>query len=197
MIEKLKMINEGISQRASVPGLVQTINELVEAVNDLEATVYGGDDDCDDLCPDCWAETEPFIAALPDLSIEQLSALQDRVADLIDERLDDDDLIEEMVEDVRDANPQGSSKQPSGETYFVTKDNGLLFDLVKMCITHPELRLWQALQVLSGFRRIWGEKLGATTRITFKDNQTRIDIESDGIEDTFNLTTWGPRRGNK
>lgn len=51
MIEPLKMINEGISQRVSMPGLVQTINELIDSVNALEAIVYGSDDDA--RCCDC------------------------------------------------------------------------------------------------------------------------------------------------
>ncbi len=183
------------------------INELTDAVNNLEATVYGGDDDCDDICPDCWAETEPFIASLPDLTDEQLLALQERVQDILDEREegydgcchcncdchdlpddDDEDVTEEvqkLVDDMRGKNePRGSHKLPSGETYFVTPDDGLLFDLVKECINHPELRFWQALRNLSGYNFIFG-----STAKSFDDYSQ--------LEDTFNLKTKEPQKGER
>ena len=181
-IEQLKSNEEIIN---STPGdkrgkLVQDIlqpiqvkvNELTDAVNDLEATVYGGDDECDDICPHCWAETEPFIANLPSLSDEQLIALHDRVADLLDQRLEADD--EECDCDDDD----------EVEVCLVSQKDGLLFDLVKMCKDHPELRLWQALRNLSGYNFIFG-----STAKSYDDYSQ--------LEDTVNLTTWGPRKGGK
>ena len=187
MIEKLNN-TEGVAKSQTTAGRRELLreyrnktNEIVDAVNDLEATVYGGDDHCDELCPDCWAETEPFIANLPNLSDEQMIAVHDRVADLLDQRLDDDDdgyceqcddyhdlpadddegVTEEVrkaVDDVRGKNaPRGSTKVPSGETYFVTKDDGMLFNLVKMCVTNPEIRLGQAICNVSGYSKAWLE----------------------------------------
>ena len=142
MIERLNALD--------IPETKHKINELVDAVNDLEVTVYGGDDDCDDICPDCWAETEPFIASLPDLSDEQLMELHDRVADLLDERLEDDDLIEEVVDDVR------SKSQPRE----IDTTDGLFSDFTAYVAAHPELRFYQALTNWSGYKKILGEDEG-------------------------------------
>lgn len=161
------------------------LDELTDAVNNLESTVYSCDEDYGDLCPDCWAETEPFIANLPDLSDEQLMALHDRVCSLLAEREEDDadcdccddgmcpdcysqefgdtdetitDEVQNVVDDVRGKNElRGSHKLPSSETYFITKDDGLLFEIVKMCVNNPDIRLGQALTNISGYRKVWGE----------------------------------------
>ena len=80
--------------------------------------------------------------------------------------------------------PRGSHKLPSSETYFVNKDDGLLFDLVKVCVNNPELRFWQALRNLSGYNFIFGsiaKNVGDYSQ----------------LEHTFNLTTKGPNKGGK
>ena len=103
------------------------------------------------VCPECQAKAE---AAGDDGYCEQCNNCHDLPDD------DDEDVTEDVqkvVDDLRGKNePRGSRKLPSSETYFVTKDDGLLFDLVKVCVNNPELRFWQALRNLSGYNFIFG-----------------------------------------
>jgi hypothetical protein len=52
------------------------------------------------------------------------------------------------------AEPMLAGRRPSGETYVVTKDDGALFEIVKMCVNHPDIRLGRAIVNVSGFAKI-------------------------------------------
>lgn len=216
-------------------------------MNTLEDTVYGSDDDCDgDRCPDCWAETEPFIANLPNLPDEQLHLLSSRVHDLLDKRemeggedydgccgcncdchdLPDDDgcdccddgmcpdcyrkefgdtdetitdEVQLVVDDVRRERKESAQRLEDGlrdikegrdtskkgsDLKSVDTSDGLFSEFAVYVAAHPEQRFFQAIRNVSGYDFIFG-----STAKSFDDYSQ--------LEDTFNLTTRGPRKEDK
>ena len=194
--------NQDVDFKTVNEELLPKINELIDAVNDLEAVVYEAPDDSmkdldDDEDDRAWKETDPFVERLHHLSTSQLEHLMEEAEWILEERHrqgqeyvcpecqaredeerddgyceqcndyhdapDDDDEgvtedVQKVVDDVRGKNePRGSTPHPSSETYFITKEDGLLFDLVKMCVLNPDIRLGQALTNISGYRKVWGE----------------------------------------
>jgi len=196
MIEPLQegYLTEDFARNRELKG---KINELVNAVNNLEVTVYGGEEEDGDVCPDCWAETEPFIANLPNLSGEQLLLLQDRAHDILDERLDNnDDGYCEQCNDYHDApddDDEGVTEdvqkvvddmQGKNEPREIDTTDGLFSEFVAYVAAHPEQRFFQAVRNWSGYNFIFGSMAKS-----FDDYSQ--------LEDTFNLKTKGPKKGSQ
>ncbi len=193
MIKPLKW-DEDTTPTKHANAIHAKVDELIDAVNELEEAVYASPDDDCDICPDCWAETGPFIANLPDLSDEQLIALHDRVSDLLDQRLDDDDDV--YCEQCNDYHDLPDDDDEGGERSYISTlketplfkevdtSDGLFADFTAYVAQNPKLRFFQAVRNFSGYNFIFGS--------TAKDADDYSQLEN-----TFNLKTKGLKKGSQ
>jgi len=158
------------------------INELIDAVNDLEETVYEGpddateglDDDRDDDDDDrAWEETEPFVERLHHLSTGQLEHLLEEAEWILEGR-------HRQGQEYVCPECRAKADQPRE----IDTTDGWFGEFAAYAAVHPELRFFQAVRNWSGYNFIFGSM------------SKNVDDYSQ-LEDTFNLTTKGPKKGSQ
>jgi hypothetical protein len=165
------------------------IDEIIDAVNGLEATVYAAPDD--DICDDC--AFDALLDELQDLDDAQLMVVSAEANRLREER--SQEAMKGGIEDEEDqptpdcarcgsnrnnGEPYCSaclndlSVQDQPETATIDTKDGLLSAFVAYVAEHPDLRFFQAICAWSGYRSLYGE------------------VPEGGLKDLFYETTKGP-----
>lgn len=231
MIEKIgwTVFVEGKDPTQHLIELKEKTNELVDAVNDLQAVVYEGPDDfmedLDDDEDDCpvaraWVETDPFVERLHHLSTSQLEHLMEEAEWILegrhrqgqeyvcpecqaqDEAEDDDEYdgcchcncdchdlpddddeevtweVQQIVDKVRDISKKGSDLKN------VDTSDGLFSQFASYVTKHPDQRFFQAIRNFSDYNFIFG-------------SMAKDADDYSKLEDTFNLTRKGPKKGER
>ncbi len=187
MIKKLNN-NEGVKrsqttagQRELIREMRNTLNEVIDSVNDHEDIIYGCDcdDEDDNLCPDCRDRNPANLTFnlsgfstpnLEDIRDEAEAELEHRSQESMMEGLDDEDDDVRVTEEV-----QRVVDRVRSDLKRVDTTDGLFSDFTAYVAGHPGLRLWQALRNWSGYSKIYGE---------MKDGD---------LDDTFYKKTKGPK----
>lgn len=157
MIEKLNN-NEGVKRSETTAGQRELLreyrnktNELIDAVNELQDTLWSGPED--DICEDC--AFDALLDSLDDLNDGQLQSVRSAVNMILDERSQEDmaagedDLDDGYCEQCNDYHDAGSDDV----VLLLSEEDGLIYDFANYCHDHPELRFGQAIVNFAGFHK--------------------------------------------